>query len=256
MRIEKFRRIVLTVWLSSFCALALAQDREIRTERVEFPAGSTGTTINASLTGYEIVDYVVRAQADQIMVVEMKTDSGANYFNLMAPGETEVAFFNGSIQENSFSGPLSTNGDYTIRVYQMRSAARRNETASYTIDIEISPLGGGRDDSGSGDAMVAETEFHATGALSCARDSSQPMTQCEFGVVREGEGSGYLKIFWPDGGNRVVFFEDNTPSSFDKSQADGDAEMTVEKDSDLFKVEIGDQRFEFPDIVILGDNPY
>ena len=107
-------------------SLTLAQAGDIRTERVQFAAGTTGTTIEGRITGYEIVDYKLGAQAGQRMIATMTTDSGANYFNLMAPGETEVAFFNGSIGENSFDGSLPESGDYTIRVYQMRSAARRN----------------------------------------------------------------------------------------------------------------------------------
>lgn len=44
--------------------------------------------------------------------------------------------------------------------------------------------------------------------------------------------------------------------SFDSSEADGGAEMTVGKDADLFTVRIGGQRFEIPDVVMLGDDPY
>jgi hypothetical protein len=32
-----------------------------------------------------------------------------------------------------FKGILPTDGDYTIRVYLMRSAARRNESSIYTL---------------------------------------------------------------------------------------------------------------------------
>ena len=115
----------------------LAQDREIRTERIRFAAGSTGTTLHGTITGYEIVDYIVGAEAGQTMIVNMITASSANYFNLMAPGETEIAVFNGSIDENAYVGRLPESGDYTIRVYQMRSAARRQETAEYTLSVEI-----------------------------------------------------------------------------------------------------------------------
>lgn len=104
-----------------------------------------------------------------------------------------------------------------------------------------------------GDALVPGTEFNATGELSCARSRGQPMGRCRFGVTREGNGNGWIKIFWPDGGSRVIFFEAGTPSSFDSSEADGGARMTVGKESDLFKIRIGEQRFEFPDIVISGD---
>jgi hypothetical protein len=226
---------------------------DFRTERIQFDPGTTGTTIEGRIQGYETVDYKLGASAGQRMLVTMTTDSGANYFNLMAPGETEVAFFNGSMNENSFVGELPEGGDYTIRVYQMRSAARRNETATFRLEVEITSAD---DAEGPTDALVPGTEFHATGQIPCARTVDQPMADCDFGVVRQGNGSGYIKVSWPDGGSRVIFFENGTPMSFDSSAADGEAEMTVGKDADLFKVRIGDERFEIPDLVIVGDNPY
>lgn len=233
--------------------LGLAQDREIQTERIQFEPGTTGTAIQGSITGYEIVDYKLGARAGQAMTVTMATDNTANYFNLMAPGETEVAFFNGSVNENSYEGTLPETGDYTIRVYLMRSAARRPETANFTLTLEIAASDSG--DVGQHDrvdALVPGTEFHATGSIPCAREAGQPMGECEFGVVREGDGNGYVKVFWPDGGNRVLFFEDGKLTSFDWSEADGDAELTVEKEADLFMVRIRDQRFEIPEAVIFG----
>ncbi|MBN3582714.1 hypothetical protein JYB64_10000 [Algoriphagus aestuarii] len=56
----------------------------------------------------------------------------------MAPSEEYVAFYNSSIGENSYQGKLEKSGDQRIRVYLMRSVARRNETASYTIEVSIS----------------------------------------------------------------------------------------------------------------------
>lgn len=249
----------VTLLFAALCcgSLTLAQASDIRTERVQFAAGATGTTIEGHISGYEIVDYKLGAQAGQRMVVTMTTDRGANYFNLMAPGETEVAFFNGSMDENSFVGSLPSSGDYTIRVYQMRSAARRNETANYELEIEItSPDLAGTSSSEGIDAKVPGTGFHAIGSIPCSRAAGQPMSQCEFGVIREGHGSGTLEVSWPEGGKRIIFFEDDTPISFDSSQADGGAEMTVDKESDLLRVRIGEERFEIPDVVFLGENPH
>jgi hypothetical protein len=56
------------------------------------------------------------------MNVSMATDNGANYFNILAPGENQVAMFNGSIHGNQFEGILPESGDYKVRVYLMRSA--------------------------------------------------------------------------------------------------------------------------------------
>ncbi len=136
--------IVLSLSLSlSWPAVPASADgpsqsaREIRSERVLFQKGSTGTTIRGKVAGYDIVDYIVRANSGQTIAVAMHTDSGATYFNVLAPGETEVAFFNGSISDNAYEGTLDQTGDYRIRIYQMRSAARRGEVAHYRLRLHI-----------------------------------------------------------------------------------------------------------------------
>jgi hypothetical protein len=72
------------------------------------------------------------------MNVSMATKHTATYFNILAPGETEVAFFNGSVNGNQYEGVLPASGDYKIRVYMMRSAARRNEKANYRLEMIVS----------------------------------------------------------------------------------------------------------------------
>lgn len=104
----------------------------------------------------------------------------------------------------------------------------------------------------SADAKVPGTDFNATGQIPCARYAGQPMGSCKFGVKREGNGNGSITVFWPDSGNRVIFFAKNAPSSYDESQADGGAKMKTTKSSDLFTVTIGTQRFEIPEVVMAG----
>ncbi len=103
------------------------------------------------------------------------------------------------------------------------------------------------------DALVPGTAFNATGQLDCSRSRRGAMEQCRFGVKRQGNGNGSITVFWPDGGSRVIYFEAGTPSSYDESQADGGAKMTVGRDGDIFNVTIGAQRFSFPEIVVTGD---
>jgi len=117
-------------------ALADASD-EIRTERVSFTKGANSAVVEGTIRGYEIIDYLLGASAGQQMNVSLATKHGATYFNILAPGETEVALFNGSVSENQFEGTLTASGDYRIRVYMMRSAARRNEVANYRLEMTI-----------------------------------------------------------------------------------------------------------------------
>lgn len=102
------------------------------------------------------------------------------------------------------------------------------------------------------DAKVPGTDFHATGELPCMRKSGQPMERCRFGVKREGNGNGSITVFWPDGGNRIIFFENLTPMSYDRSEADGDAKLTVDQESDLYIVKIGEQQFEVVEAIMAG----
>ena len=115
---------------------AIAQS-DIRTERVRFGRGATSAVIHGKITGREPVDYVLKAGKGLYMNVSMATDNGANYFNILAPGENEIAIFNGSSAENQYEGLLPKSGDYKIRVYMMRSAARRNEVANYRLEMII-----------------------------------------------------------------------------------------------------------------------
>jgi len=102
------------------------------------------------------------------------------------------------------------------------------------------------------DALVPGTNFNATGNIPCARYAGQPMAACQFGVIRKGQGNGSVTVFWPDGGNRMIVFENGTPARFDQSQADGNVGMTVNRNADLFIITIGTQRFEIPEAVISG----
>ena len=236
-------------WLGISLGLAtIAVAGEARTETVRFEKGKSGTTVEGSIEGYESVQYLLGASADQVMTVDLTTDNTATYFNIFEPGKTpgnDAAMFIGSTEGLTFKGELPTDGDYMIQVYMMRSAARRNEVAKYSLRIEINDAP--ESEAAAVDAKVAGTDFHATGRLACARYEGQPMGSCEFGVKRTGNGSAELTVFWPDGGSRIIFFEGGAPVN-----SDADEELSVTKRSDLNLITIGPERFEVVDAVISG----
>ncbi|KDM89876.1 hypothetical protein [Photobacterium galatheae] len=129
--------IKLLLGLILFMITMFAAADDIRTEQVQFNKGTSGTVVEDTIKGYEVVDYVLNAREGQHMNVSMATKNTATYFNIMAPGENEAAMFNGSVNGNQFEGKLPANGDYKVRVYMMRSAARRNEVADYRLEIII-----------------------------------------------------------------------------------------------------------------------
>lgn len=113
---------------------AMAQD--IREERVRFSPGSSGAEIRDSLRGYETVDYLLGARAGQSMTVQLRSSNRFNFFNVLI-GDDPSALFVGSSDGNRFEGVLPASADYRIRVYLMRNAARRNETADYELEVLI-----------------------------------------------------------------------------------------------------------------------
>ncbi|ELS00437.1 hypothetical protein Xen7305DRAFT_00001380 [Xenococcus sp. PCC 7305] len=227
-------------------APALGQT-DIRQERVQFQPGASSAIAESSITGYEIVDYVLGASEGQYMNISMATDNLSNYFNILMPGEDEVAMFNGSIRENQYEGILEKSGDYKVRVYMMRNAARRNEVANYRLEMIITEA----EDSYDNDALVEGTEYNATGNIPCAMTSEQPTGSCFFGVKREGNGTGLVTITKLDGQTRTIFFEDGKATGYDASQADP-GEFEVEEQGDLSIIRIGQERYEIPDAVIFG----
>ncbi len=104
------------------------------------------------IVGDEVVDYVFEAHAGQRLSVTMHTPHPSAYFNIF-PANLQWAFFVGSTDGNSFDGVLSSDGSYVIRVYLMRSAARRNEVARCELEVRLSE---------SGPAAVADEVFDKT----------------------------------------------------------------------------------------------
>ena len=133
---DKFHIGLLACFLLLTAPVSFAADG-IRAERVHFKKGAKSAVVEASIKGYETVDYVLGARAGQYMNVSLATKHGATYFNILAPCQNEVAMFNGSGSQNQYEGTLPASGDYKIRVYMMRSAARRNEVAHYRLEMII-----------------------------------------------------------------------------------------------------------------------
>jgi hypothetical protein len=107
-----------------------------RTERVQFAPGATAKAISGSIKGYAAVDYIVGAKAGQTLSVKLKTSNASNYFNVTAPG-ADAALFVGSTSGGEYTGVLPSSGDYKVSVYLMRNAARRGESAKYTLTVGV-----------------------------------------------------------------------------------------------------------------------
>jgi hypothetical protein len=71
--------LLLSLGLLGLATGAPAQAGDIRSERVQFPKGKTGTTIKGRIRRDQIVDYKLRARAGQRMIVKLETDNSSNF---------------------------------------------------------------------------------------------------------------------------------------------------------------------------------
>lgn len=107
-----------------------------RTETVTFKPGTFNALRKAAIKGRSGVNYLVSARAGQVMQVLFSPSNRSCYMNVLPPGGGDF-LFNGSITGNEFTSNLTASGTYTVQVYLMRNAARRNETCTYTVSFEI-----------------------------------------------------------------------------------------------------------------------
>jgi hypothetical protein len=224
----------------------------IETRPIQFAKGASSATVKGTIKGDQTVDYTVRARAGQTMSVKLDTRHTANYFNVLPPGSNDVAIFIGSTSGNDWSGALAADGEYTIRVYLMRSAARRNETAKYTMTVGIA--GGAAASPPSAhverpwDAKVDGTPYHATGEVPCSMGTAPPASaRCPFGVIRGKQGDAEVHVTPPGGFERVLSF------SGDKVSAGAGGVVRASKSGDLWSVDVNDyEHYQIPEAVISG----
>lgn len=221
---------------------------EIRTQAVQFAKGHSSATIQGKIKGDQTIDYTLRAKAGQTMSVTLKAGNGANYFNVLPPGSDDVALFVGSTGGNEWTGTLPADGEYKLRVYLMRSAARRNQTASYALTVGITgtPRAAAFGKAPASDARIPGTPYHAAGPLPCQMGKDKPV-QCEFGVIRGKPGNAEVRITPPSGLKRVLTFMG------DKVTTNPGEKLKAVKQGDDWSVEINDyERYTIPEAVISG----
>jgi len=246
----RIERLLMVGVLVSASSLAVAADG-IESRPLQFAKGTSSATVKGSLKGDKTIDYKLRAKAAQTMSVTLKTSNAANYFNVLPPGSTGEAIFIGSSSGNDWTGPLPADGEYTVRVYLMRSAARRNETAAYTLTVGISGSAATSAALGAapaGDAKVKGTLYHATGKVPCSMGSApQGSAQCDFGVIRGKPGNAEVHLTPPGGFKRVLTFAGGTVTS------DAGAKVKASKSGDLWSVDVNDyEHYRIPEAVISG----
>lgn len=107
-----------------------------RTVPVRFARGASSATVKGAVRGYDTVDYVLGARQGQRLTVSMRTSNASSYFTVLPPGEDAEAP-EGGATVTDYNGVLTASGDWRVRVFLMRNAARRAERANYTLTLAI-----------------------------------------------------------------------------------------------------------------------
>jgi heat shock protein HslJ len=228
-------------------AAPAAQDKERTVRPVKFAPGKSSTVIKGRIVGRQYIDYQLRAAAGQTMTASLKGSNGANYFNVLPPGSVDVGMFSGQMAGNRYTGMLPTDGVYTLRVYLMRSAARRDESSDFSLALSITgqPL---KAVSAKTDALIHGTPYHAQTTAPCLPAYS-PVRECDARVIRRGfDGTATVDLRWGDNGLRSILFVKGVPKAADTSQP-----MSFTRNERGWMVKFGDdEQFEIPEPLVFG----
>lgn len=246
---KKLASVVLAVAALAFAAGAIAQGPpKPRTERVQFPKGASVATIKGTQKGDRDVDYLVRAAAGQTLEVSLAASHPQTYFNVLPPGSDNVAMYIAQ-DGKPYRGVLPADGDYRIRVYLMRPAARRNETSNYTLTLGVtgkplSPVVAAKD------ALVKGTPYNATAQVSCVPPYASAPAQCDAGVIRRGDDGTATVELRSKGSTLVrrILFVAGKPVASDAAEA-----LSSARQGDVTQVKIApDERYDIPDAFLRG----
>ena len=247
MRFHGFLATMTLVLSPAVTGTAMA-DAGIRQEKVQFAKGASSVVLKGQLKGDAMVDYLVRAGAGQTLAVKLQETNAQNYFNVLPPASTGSAMFVGD-NGDDFTGVLPADGDYVVRVYLMRPAARRGESSNYTLTVSatgsaLPPLAASRD------ALISGTSYHASARIKCVPAFETASRECDALVVRRGvDGTATLDIPG-SAGQRSILFVKGQPTASNARITDA---LTFERAGDVTIVKLGDsERYEVPDALLTG----
>jgi hypothetical protein len=127
-------RLLSAVAILLILSQIVATASQKQPQRIRFERGKSSATVHGHIAGFDAQDYVLDARAGQQMDLHLKATNPETYFVLYS--------INGKATDmnetDHYSIETTESGDYVIRVFMMRAAARRKGAASdYTLTISI-----------------------------------------------------------------------------------------------------------------------
>ena len=101
---------------------------------VRFVKGADSAALKGKVAGYKYIDYVVRAKSGQMMSVSLKLANAGCSFTIFYSDMKNV---DEAAEVTNSTRNVDVDDDYIVRVLLPRSAARRGESAVFTLNISI-----------------------------------------------------------------------------------------------------------------------
>lgn len=210
-------------------------------------APAAAAPLQGTVKGDADATFTIDAHAGQTLALELVSKNRSLNMNISAPGAQEAMFI-GSVQGPKARVLLPADGAYRVKVYLVRSAARRNERADFTLQVALAgqplaPLPGAQD------ARVAGSSFHAVAALPCRLPGLAAVATCQASVVRRGRDGTATVVLQHEGQQvRTLLFQQGRPVASDSAQP-----LSATRQGDLSTVRIGsDEQVELPDALLTG----
>lgn len=242
--------LLLAAVMVQLAAPAVHAGEDPESRPLKFARHASSATVKSTLQGRQTIDYTLSARSGQTMSVTLVSSNGGLGFNVLPPGSKDVALPD-AIGRQSWQGSLPADGEYRIRTYLVRAAARRGERAPFTLTVSVTGAATTAAYGGTA-SRAAQGRFNATGKIPCAQHRGQPAGQCDFGVARAGGGTATVAVSLPDGRRRLLFFENGRAVGTDHDPAGDGAGFRATREADLNLIKTGDERYEVPDAVVFG----
>jgi hypothetical protein len=114
-------------------ALSLPEDSVASSiKRMPFQPGNSLARESGTVQRYEARDYLVSVRAGQTITVKLSSPNTYLVFDVFRDEEPVIIE-----ADREWSGQAAKSGDYKVRVFLMRAAARRGAAANYTLTVSM-----------------------------------------------------------------------------------------------------------------------
>jgi hypothetical protein len=128
------RRLLAALALAAAAPAVFPQSGERRV-----PVTLSGNAVQRfedTITEFEIVSYVVPLRAGQSLQISLASSNASNCFDIHAPDAPKPIYI-GSESGNTHLLHAKVSGEYQVKVFLLRFAARDGQSSQYTLELKL-----------------------------------------------------------------------------------------------------------------------